>query len=82
VWTSTLFGVPVPPPKAGTAKPVVFAMSRQKTVNEDLKKELLKVLLEVYMSDGYVIILLYTELRTDGMVMSQGSECRTRSPFA
>jgi len=29
-------------------------LTRLKTVNEDLKKELLKILLEVYMDGGYV----------------------------
>lgn len=55
-----MFGVPVPPPKASAAKPVAVSMLRQKTLeNEELKKELLKVLLEVYMSDGCVLGHIY-----------------------
>jgi len=48
-WVTTLFGLP--PPKSVNGKGAVapIPVTRLKTVNEDLKKELLKVLLEVYM---------------------------------
>ncbi|OBZ67658.1 Transforming growth factor-beta receptor-associated protein 1 [Grifola frondosa] len=47
-WTSLL--VPVTP--AGKRKVSPSPIQRVKTVNEDLKKELIKILLEVYMSGG------------------------------
>jgi vacuolar protein sorting-associated protein 3 len=50
LWASTLFTLPI-----ATTKPTASKLSpveNQKTVNEDLKKELLRILLEVYMSDG------------------------------
>jgi vacuolar protein sorting-associated protein 3 len=46
-WAATLFGSTGVVAKSGT-RPQPIA--RQKTVSEDAKKELLKVLLEVYMS--------------------------------
>ncbi|KDR79882.1 hypothetical protein GALMADRAFT_61975 [Galerina marginata CBS 339.88] len=48
-WVTVLFGLP-PPTKGVNGKAAgPAAMTRLKTVNEDLKKELLKILLEVYM---------------------------------
>lgn len=46
-WTSALFSLP-------KAKVGAVPVGRQKTVDEGLKKGLLKVLLEVYMTDGFV----------------------------
>lgn len=53
-WVTTLFGLP--PPKGVNGKGAVgpIPVTRLKTVNEDLKKELLKVLLEVYMDIQFV----------------------------
>ncbi|KAF8958169.1 hypothetical protein BDZ97DRAFT_1842909 [Flammula alnicola] len=50
VWATTLFGLP-PTTKSvnGKAVPSATSLTRLKTVNEDLKKELLRILLEVYM---------------------------------
>ncbi|KAF4618694.1 hypothetical protein D9613_009798 [Agrocybe pediades] len=47
-WASALFGVPVKSPN-GTPAPA--SISRTNTVNEELKKELIKILLEVYTND-------------------------------
>ncbi|RDB17168.1 Transforming growth factor-beta receptor-associated protein 1 [Hypsizygus marmoreus] len=53
LWVSTLFGISVSSTKDGGTRP--SAMARQKSVvDEWRKKELLKILLEVYMSDGEV----------------------------
>jgi len=55
-WTSTLFSLP-PSAKNSVGKaPLASAPSigRLKTVNQDLKKQLLKILLEVYMTHKYV----------------------------
>ncbi|KAJ3492453.1 hypothetical protein NLJ89_g11233 [Agrocybe chaxingu] len=51
-WVVTLFGLP-PPAKGVNGRGAVgpTPITRLKTVNEELKKELLKVLLEVYMDD-------------------------------
>jgi len=38
-------------------------MSRQKSVDEGVKKDLLKILLEVYMSDGCVLLFVLDEFR-------------------
>ena len=47
-WTTTLFPLPVAAPKSTSASlPIV----RQKSVGEESKTELLKILLEVYMAD-------------------------------
>ena len=48
---ATLF---VPPAPAGKAKTMAATLKRQKTVSEDRKKELTRILLEVYMSGGCV----------------------------
>lgn len=54
-WANALF-LPACPPKTGTAKSAPQLMVRQNTVDERLKKELLKTLLEVYMNDEYVLL--------------------------
>lgn len=50
-WANALFA---PTSKSASTKARPIPMGRQKTVDENLKKELLKILLEVYMSDGWV----------------------------
>ena len=44
-----MFGLPPPAKGVNGKTPTPVSMTRLKTVNEDLKKELLRVLLEVYM---------------------------------
>lgn len=48
-WVTVLFGLP--PPAKGVNGKIAgpTSLTRLKTVNEELKKELLKILLEVYM---------------------------------
>lgn len=48
-WASLFVPVVLP----GRTKPGAVAMKRQKTVEEDRKKELTKILLQVYMDGGY-----------------------------
>ncbi|PPQ74920.1 hypothetical protein CVT26_011356 [Gymnopilus dilepis] len=48
-WVTVLFGLPPPAKGVNGKTPTPVSMTRLKTVNEDLKKELLRVLLEVYM---------------------------------
>jgi len=48
-WVTTLFGLPPTKGVNGQGAVGPIPVARVKTVNEDLKKELLKVLLEVYM---------------------------------
>lgn len=50
-WSSALFSLP-------RAKVGATPVGRQKIVDEGLKKGLLEVLLEVYMTDGFVHSLL------------------------
>ena len=52
-WAETLFSIPINGKNASGPTPV----TRIKSVNEELKKELLKILLEVYMSDKLVFSL-------------------------
>jgi hypothetical protein len=47
-WSSALFLPPAASAKPGSKAPPLV---KQKSVNEELKNELLKILLEVYMSD-------------------------------
>lgn len=47
---TTLFGLPPGKSVNGKGAAIPIALSRSISVNEDLKKELLKILLEVYMS--------------------------------
>lgn len=54
-WTETLFSIPINAKNATGPTSV----TRIKSVNEDLKKELLKILLEVYMSDKLVFFLYF-----------------------
>lgn len=55
-WASTLFSPPTSTTKsAAKSAAKSSAMSRQKSVDEGTKKELLNILLEVYMSDKYVL---------------------------
>lgn len=55
-WVTTLFGLP--PTKGVNGKGAgPLPVAHLKTVNEDLKKELLKVLLEVYMDIECVTFL-------------------------
>lgn len=42
----------IPPAPAGKARPAAANLKRQKTVSEDRKRELTRILLEVYMSGG------------------------------
>ncbi|KZP18157.1 hypothetical protein FIBSPDRAFT_933616 [Athelia psychrophila] len=51
VWAAALFPIPT--------KGAPMAITRQKTVDEGVKKGLLKVLLEVYMKDEYASISIY-----------------------
>jgi hypothetical protein len=48
-WSTTLFGLPSIKSVNGKGALGPIPMTRLKTVNEDLKKKLLKILLEVYM---------------------------------
>ena len=52
-WAETLFSISINGKNATGPAPV----TRIKSVNEELKKELLKILLEVYMSDKLVFFL-------------------------
>ena len=54
-WTETLFSISVNGKSATGPTPVM----RIKSVNENLKKELLKILLEVYMSDKLVFFCMF-----------------------
>ena len=64
-WTSALFSSP-------RAKVSATPVARQKTVDEGLKKELLKVLLEVYMTDGFEHSpLLFSRAVIDTMIRSE-----------
>lgn len=51
VWAETLFSIPSIKAINGTGPTPV---TRLKSVNEELKKELLKILLEVYMGNEFV----------------------------
>ena len=65
----------VPAAPSGSGKgPIALAMSREKTVDEALKRELIKVLLEVYMTGGSVVSFRGC-MATESA--STGSTCRT-----
>lgn len=54
-WTSALFGLPLPTkPPNGKLAAAPTTLYRARSINEELKKDLLKILLEVYMDDKYV----------------------------
>ena len=52
-WAETLFSIPI----SGKNAKGPTSVTRLKSVNEELKKELLKILLEVYMSNKLVFFL-------------------------
>ena len=54
-WAETLFSIPINGKNAAGPTSVM----RIKSVNEELKKELLKILLEVYMSDKLVFSWMF-----------------------
>ena len=47
----------VPPQPTGRPAAIAAALSREKTVDEALKRDLTKILLEVYMTAGCVLVL-------------------------
>jgi hypothetical protein len=55
-WADTLFSKPIVNGKNVTGPTPV---TRLKSVNEELKKELLRILLEVYMSDKFSFFFLF-----------------------
>ena len=70
-------------------KPGAVPMKRQKTVDEDVKKDLVMILLEVYMSGGCVRILRYrcwwpgltrAQLRIGRAPPTAPRSCSTRRP--
>ena len=66
-WAETLFSIPVNGKNATGPTPV----TRIKSVNEDLKKELLKILLEVYMGDKFSFFLAcYDVMNVEGLISS------------
>lgn len=54
-WAETLFSVPT----NGKTATGPTSVTRMRSVNEELKKELLKILLEVYMSDKLVFFCMF-----------------------
>ena len=66
-WAETLFSIPVNGKNATGPTPV----TRIKSVNEELKKELLKILLEVYMGDKFSFFLAcFDVMNVEGLISS------------
>jgi vacuolar protein sorting-associated protein 3 len=64
LWASTLFAIPIAAAAATSGSTAAKspasrppAVCRQKSTSGDLKRKLLRILLEVYMSDGFVLVL-------------------------
>jgi hypothetical protein len=62
-WTDTLFSIPI----NGKNATGLTSVTRVKSVNEELKKELLKILLEVYMSDKLVFSSCFDIMNVEGL---------------
>lgn len=54
-WATTLFSLP----SNGMGGPRAPSLARTKKINEELKKELLRILLEVYMDAKYVELFVF-----------------------
>jgi len=70
-WAATLFSIPLTKGTNGKNPTGPTPVARLKTVNEELKRELLKILLEVYMGDELVFLLyVLTYRNVEGLMDS------------